>query len=79
MKLRLHFVDLAEHTICQVQNPDIPRAGRGGAAHGGAGQDADGTVCPGDNRFCFAVQGSQGIVDDCPERLFGSTNKRTPS
>ena len=44
---------------CRIQNPDIPRAGRGGAAHGGAagrcgvGRDADGSVRPEDNRsFC---------------------------
>ena len=44
--------------ICRIQNPDIPRAGRGGVARmaewrgeqGRAEQDADGTVRPGRNR-----------------------------
>ena len=46
---------------CRVQNPNLPRAGRGGAAHGGAAGrggvgriraelNADGSVRPGDNR-----------------------------
>ena len=44
-------------------NPDIPRAGRGGAAHSGAqrgrsGGEADGSVRPGDNRPPFALQDS---------------------
>ena len=39
------------HTdTCRVQNPDIPRAGRGGAAHGRAGRDVDGSVRRGDIR-----------------------------
>ena len=42
----------AQHLSCQIQNPDIPRAGRGGAwlsgraGRGGAGQGADGSVRP---------------------------------
>ena len=64
----------------RVQKPDIPRAGRGGAAHGGAagrgraGRDADGSVRPGDNRPSCP----QGIVDNCPERPPRSTNKGNP-
>ena len=42
----------------RIQNPDIPRTGRDGAAHGGAGpgrsgRDADGTVRPEYNRLFF--------------------------
>ena len=47
--------------ICRTQNPHIPRAGRGGAAHsgvagrGGAVWDADGSVCP-ERTVPFALQ-----------------------
>ena len=32
---------------CRVQNPEITRAGRGGAAHGRAGGDVDGSATGG--------------------------------
>ena len=60
----------------------VPRAGGGGAAHGeaagpgGAGQDG----MPA-GRFAQETTDPlayQGIEDNCPERLFGSTNKRNP-
>ena len=70
---------------CRTQNPDIPRAGRDGAAYGkaagqsGAGQDgtpanlfAQETTDP------LPLQDFQGIEHKCPERLFGNTNKRNP-
>ena len=43
---------------CSIKNPDIPRAIRGGAAHGGAargraGWDADGSVRPENNRTSY--------------------------
>ena len=62
---------------CRAQNADTPRASRVGA-HGGAagrgraGQDADRTVRPGDNRPSYP----QGVEDTCSERLSRSTNKR---
>ena len=61
---------------CRIQNPDTPRASRvarrtagrlGGA--GSAGLFAQDTNVPRD----FG-----GIEDNCPERLFGSTNKGIP-
>ena len=65
--------------ICRIQKPDIPRAGRGGAAHGGAagrgGAGQDGTPT---GRFAQEPTvhlAPQGIEDNCPERQFGSTNK----
>ena len=45
-----------QYTNCRIKNPDMPRAGRDGAAHGGtagrgwAGRDADGSVRQGDDR-----------------------------
>ena len=71
---------------CRVQNQDIPRAGRGGVAHGGAaergwaGRGADVSVRPADSRpFCPpGPPGLQGIADNCPERSFGSTKKQNP-
>ena len=45
----LEVVDkIVEIQTCRVQNPDIPRAGRGRAAHGRAGRDVDGSARPGD-------------------------------
>ena len=67
---------------CRVQAPDIPWAGRGGAAPGGAtglgwaGQDGTPT-----GRFAQEATvpvALQGIENNCPECLFGSTNKRNP-
>ena len=65
---------------CRIQNPDTSQADRGGAAHGGAagrcgvGRNADGSVRQENNRPCCLPL--WGIEDNCPERLFESTNKR---
>ena len=66
---------------CRIQNPDIPRAGRGGpstagggAGRGGAGRDADGSVRPGYNR----PSGPPKVGDNCYEQLSGSTNNPNP-
>ena len=73
------FLDLP----CRIQNTNIPRAGRGGAANGeaarrgGAGQDGTPTGRFAQEKTVLFVA-FQGIVDNCPERLFGSTEKRTP-
>ena len=64
--------------IAESQNPDIPLAGRVGAAHGGAagrgpaGQDGAPT-----DRFAQETT-PQGVARNCPERLFRRTNKRNP-
>ena len=63
----------------------MPRAGRGGAAHGRAagrggagrgraGRDADGPARPGDNR----PSRPPGHRRQLSERLFGSTKKGNP-
>ena len=62
------------YNTCRIQNPDIPRAGRVRAAHGGAaGRDrAEQDGAPTD-RFAQEVtfpRTSQGIVRTCPDRLF---------
>ena len=67
---------------CRLQNPDIPRAGQGGAAHGnalgrgGARQDRTPTVRSAQEKTILLAP--QEIEDNCPEGLFGSTNKRNP-
>ena len=76
-----------ELKTCRIQNPDIPRVGRGGAAHGkaahGGATELDGAEQDGTSTGRFAQETTvplafQGIEDNCPERLFGSTNKRNP-
>ena len=63
---------------CRVQNPDIPRAGRGGAAQGAsaepgqAGPEGTSTVRLAQETFVPRVH--QVTEDSCPERPFGSTN-----
>ena len=66
----------------RIQKPDIPRAGRGRTAHGGAagrgeaGQDGSPT-----NRFAKELIVSvalSSIVQNCSERLFRSTNIESP-
>ena len=48
-RLCKHFSCACPRTCsCQVQNSDISRAGRGGAAHGRAEKDVDGPDRPGD-------------------------------
>ena len=70
------------YIIFRIQNPDIPRAGRGGAAHGGvAGRS--GARHFGTPTDWFAQETNnhpavQSIEDTCPERLLGSTNKAKP-
>ena len=64
----------------RVQNPNTPharrvRAAHGGAAgHGGAGQK-DGMPTVRSAQKTTVPVSPQSIVDNCPERLFGSTNK----
>ena len=67
---------------CRIQNPDIPRAGRGSAAHGGAagwggaGQNGTPTV-----RFAQETTvplTPQTIEENLPGRASGSTNKENP-
>ena len=60
----------ASRSACRIQNPDIPRAGRGGAAHGrAAGRSGAGQGGTPTGRFAqeaidpFAFQ---GIEDNCP-------------
>ena len=67
---------------CRIQNPNIPRAVRVGAAHGGAA----GRGGAGQNRTPTGRVAQkpavplalQGIVDNCPERFFASANKGNP-
>ena len=62
---------------CRIQHIDIPRAGRGGAAHGGAagrsGAGQDGTPTDPVAQETIGLLAAQSIEDNCPERLFGST------
>ena len=68
------------HSTCRIQNPDIPRAVRGGVAHGGvAGRSRIRQNGMPTDRFAQETNdhlASQGIEDHCPELLFGSTNTR---
>ena len=71
-----------KNITCRIQNPDIPQAGRGGAAHGGAAM-RDGAGQDGTSTGRFAQETTdplalKGIEDNCPERLFASTNKQNP-
>ena len=81
-----HFL-LSARLTCRIQNPDIARAGRDGAAHSGtAGRVGDGqnwtpTGLP-TGRFAQETTVSssfQGIEDNSLELVFGSTNKRNPT
>ena len=70
---------------CQIQNPDIPLAGRGRAAHGrAAGRSGAGQVGTPTGRFAQEIavplvfQGFQGIEHNFCGRFVGSTNKRIP-
>ena len=59
---------------CRIQNPDIPRAGRGGAGHGGTGRHGDGwrgegrerggAVCPGHDLSCSTSEWKTTVLDD---------------
>ena len=67
---------------CRVQNPNLPRAVRVGAAHGGAAGHgrARQNWTPTDRvaqKLCVPLA-IQSIVDSCPERPFSSTNKGNP-
>ena len=64
---------------CRILNPNIPRAVRVGAAHGGtAGRgEAEQNRTP-TGRVALkptVALALQGIVNNCPERPFASTNK----
>ena len=65
-----------------MQNPDIPQAGRDGAAHGGAaGLGRAGLDVTPAGRFAQETTdplAPKGIEDNSPERPFGSTNKGNP-
>ena len=67
------FIPYIFIVICRILVPNIPRAGRGGAAHDPAGKNVDGSARPGDICPSFPP----GIENNCPERLFGSTNSLT--
>ena len=60
--------------ICRIQNPDIPRAGRVGAAHGGAaGRGGAGQHGTPTDRFAQEItvlRTLQGTVCNCSERFF---------
>ena len=67
----------------RFQNVDISQTRRGKAAHGGAaGRDGAGQDGTPTGWFAqkitspLAPQGFDGIEDNCPERLFGNTNKQ---
>ena len=68
--------------ICRTQNPDIQRAERFGAAQSGAaGRSGTGQDRTPTGRFAQDTTdpfAPQGIVDNCPQRLLGSTNKGNP-
>ena len=63
---------------CRIQNPSIARAGRVGRCTAGrrgwAGQD--GTPTDRSAKETTVPRTFQGIEGNCPERLFGSTNKK---
>ena len=76
-------------STCRIQNPDIPRAGWGGASHGGGragradqgwagrvrvGGDGGGSVRQGDDRPSCP----QGTEDNPHRRIFGSGIKVNP-
>ena len=66
----------------RIQNPDTLRAERFGAAQGGAaGRGGTGQNGTPTGRFAQDITdplAPQCIVDNCPERLLGSTNKGNP-
>ena len=76
--LLLLIITIIIITTFRIQNPDTPRAGRVGAAHGEAagrggarvGRDAVMSIRPGDNPSLLPSSESR----KCFERLFGSTN-----
>ena len=65
---------------CRAQSPDIPRAGRCGAAHCGAagqgGTGQDGTPTGRSVQETPDPLAFQGIENNCPEHPPGSMNKR---
>ena len=72
---------IKSNQTCRIQNPDIPRAGRLGAARGGVagrgGAGYSGTPT-GRSDQSTVLLAPQGIEHNCRERLFGSTNKGIP-
>ena len=67
---------------CRIQNPDTQRAGRVGAAHGGAagrgGAGCDGTSTGRPAQETTDPRAFQEIKDNSPEQLFASMNKGNP-
>ena len=68
ISMSLKLIDIISSNVhqiaCRTKNPDIPRTGRGGAAHGGVagrcgvGRDADGTVRPEDKPSLLPFEAS---------------------
>ena len=75
---------LLTHQIitCRIQTPDIPRAGRDGAGHGGTagrgGDGQDGTPTGRSAQETTVPLTLQTIEESPPGRLSGSTNKGNP-
>ena len=69
-------------TTCRAQNPDIPRAGRGGPAHGeAAGRDGvrwDETLTIRSAQETTDRITRQDIENNCSERIFGEITKDIP-
>ena len=76
------FLCKACPVICRIQNPYIPRAGRGGAAHGRvAGRGGARHFGTPTDRFAHETSvhfAFQGIENNCAERLSAATNKGYP-
>ena len=68
--------------ICRIQNSDIPRAGRDGAAHGGtAGRGGDGQGATPTGRLAQETAVSptfQTVEENPPGRVSSSTNTGNP-
>ena len=67
---------------CRIQNTDIPRASRGGAADGGLARQGEtrqfGTPTDRSTQETSVHLALKGIKDNCPERLLERTNKAKP-
>ena len=74
----------SQSAICRTQNPYTPRAGRGGAAHGGAaerseaGQDGTPTGWFAQETTVPLAPHSFQVIEDKHERPFGNAKKRIP-
>ena len=73
---------LCGSSTCRIQNPDVPRAGRGGAANGGAaGQGGAWQDSMPVGRFVKETtdpQVRQGTENNCSECALENTSKRNP-